>query len=121
MVFLYKGFGDFSIDAVAKYFIRLKNSATNTSPGDEFHLQGLLGYNVTDRFRLGPSVSWMVSQEREQNGLTVAGSARQSLSLGADFYYRFSQVGITFTYLNDLYAENSTKGHFFQIKTVYRF
>jgi hypothetical protein len=121
VVFLYKGFGDFSIDAVAKYFIRLRNTATDVSPGDEFHLQGLLGYSVTDRFKFGPSVSWMVSQEKEQNGIAIANSARQTLSMGADVYYRFSNVGITLTYLYDVHAENSTKGHFFQIKTVYRF
>lgn len=121
MVFLYKGLGDFSLDAVAKYFIRFKNSTTNVSPGDEFHLQGLLGYNVTDRFKFGPSVNWMVSKDREQNGAAIADSARQSLSLGTDIYYRFSLVGVTFTYLYDMQAENSAKGHFFQIKTVYRF
>jgi hypothetical protein len=29
IIFFYKGLGKFSIDAVAKYFIRLKKSATN--------------------------------------------------------------------------------------------
>jgi hypothetical protein len=121
MIFLYKDFGKFSIDAVAKYFIRLKNPATNVSPGDELYLQCLIGYNVTDRFKIGPSVNWMVSRDKEANGTKAPNSARESLSMGADIYYRFSKIGVTATYLYDAYTENSSKGHFFQIKTVYRF
>ena len=121
MVFFYKAFGDFSVDAVAKYFIRLKNSTADLSPGDEFHLQGLLGYNVTDRFKFGPSVSWMISRNKKQYGAEVNDSGRETISVGADVYYRFSKISVTATYLYDAHVENSTKGHFFQIKTVYRF
>lgn len=41
--------------------------------------------------------------------------------MGADIYYRFSKISVTVTYLQDIYSENTTKGHFFQIKTVYLF
>jgi hypothetical protein len=63
----------------------------------------------------------MISQDRKVNGVKVANSARESLSLGGDIYYRFSALGVTFTYLYDVYGENTTQGHFFQIKTVMRF
>ena len=121
MVFLYKNLGDFSIDAVAKYFFRLKNSSTDVSPGDEIYLQCLLGYNLTDRLKLGPSINWMISKDKEQNGVKISDSARETLSMGADIYYRFSKVSVTFTYLYDVHAENSPRGHFFQLKTVYLF
>lgn len=121
MIFLYKALGDFSIDAVAKYFFRLKNSSTDVSPGDEIYLQCLLGYNLTDRLKLGPSINWMISKDKEQNGVKISDSARETLSMGADIYYRFSKVSVTFTYLYDVHAENSPRGHFFQLKTVYLF
>lgn len=121
MIFLYKDLGKYSIDAVAKYFIRLKNPATNVLPGDEFHLQCLFGYNITNRFKAGPSVNWMISRDKEVNGATVSDSARESFSVGADVYYRFPRVSVTATYLYDAYAENLPRGHFFQIKAVYRF
>jgi len=121
MVFLYKALGDFSVDAVAKYFFRLKNSQTDVLPGDEIQLQFLLGYNLTDRLKIGPSFNWTISMDREQGGTKVNNSAREALSVGADIYYRFSRIGVTFTYLNDVYTENMAKGHFFQIKTVYLF
>jgi hypothetical protein len=121
MIFLYKSFGNFSIDAAVKYYFRLKNESTNVSPGDELYVQCLLGYKVTDQFKFGPSINWMLSRDKEQNGAAVTGSARETLSAGADFYYRFSWLSVTFTYLYDLYSENSTKGHFFQLKTVYHF
>ena len=121
MVFLYKSFGDFSIDAAVKYYFRLKNDTTNVRPGDEFYLQCLLGYNLTDKFKLGPSINWMISKDKEQNGASVHDSARETLSIGADIYYRFSRFSVTFTYLYEAYTENSPKGHFFQLKTVYQF
>ena len=121
MIFLYKSFGDFSIDAAVKYYFRLKNETTNVLPGDELYVQCLLGYNLTDKFKLGPSINWMISKDKEQNGVTISGSARETLSMGADVYYRFSWLSVTFTYLYDVYTENSPKGHFFQIKTVYLF
>lgn len=121
MVFIHKTMGSFSIDAAVKYYFRLENNATDVLPGDELHLQGLLGYNVTDKFKLGPSVNWMISKDKKQDGNRVSGSAREKLSVGADFYYRFSWLSVTLTYLYDAYAENSPKGHFLQLKTVYRF
>jgi len=121
MVFLYKAFGDFSVDAVAKYFFRLKNRTNDVSPGNELHLQGLLGYNLTDRFKIGPSLNWMISENKRQSGVEVGDSARETLSVGADVYYRFARISVTATYLYDVHAENTAKGHFFQIKTVYRF
>ena len=120
-IFLYKSFGDFSIDAAAKYLFRLKNETTNVLTGDEFYLQCLLGYNITDRFKLGPSINWMISQQKEKNGIAVSNSERETLSMGADIYYRFSWLSVTFTYLYDVYTENSPQGHFVQLKTVYRF
>ena len=121
MIFLYKSFGDFSIDAAVKYYFRLKNETTNVLPGDELYLQCLLGYNLTDKLKLGPSINWMISKDKEQNGVTVSNSARETLSVGTDVYYRFSWLSVTFTYLYDVHTENSPKGHFFQLKTVYRF
>jgi len=121
VIFLHKSFGDFSIDAAAKYFFRLKNETTNVLPGDELHLQCLLGYNLTDKFKLGPSINWMTSKDKEQNGVSISNSARETLSMGADIYYRFSWLSVTFTYLYDVYTENSSQGHFLQLKTVYRF
>jgi hypothetical protein len=121
MVFLYKAFGDFSIDAAVEYYFRLKNETTNVSPGDELYVQCLLGYNLTDKLKLGPSINWMISKDEEQNGVTVNGSARETLSVGAEAYYRFSWLSVTFTYLYDVHTENSPKGNFFQLKTVYHF
>ncbi|MFA5321470.1 MAG: transporter, partial [Smithella sp.] len=60
IIFLHKTLGDFSIDAAVKYYFRLKNENTNVLPGDELHLQCLLGYNLTDKFKLGPSINWMI-------------------------------------------------------------
>jgi len=121
VIFLHKTLDKFSIDAAAKYFFRLKNDATNVLPGDEFYLQCLLCYNLTDKFKIGDRKNWMISRHKEQNGVNIQDSARESFSTGADVYYRFSWLSVTFTYLYDIYTENLPRGHFFQLKTVYRF
>jgi len=61
MIFLYNFFGYFSMAAVAKYYFRLKNHTAHVLPGDELYLQYLLGYNMTDRFKLGPAINWKIS------------------------------------------------------------
>jgi len=121
MIFLYKTMGNFSIDTAVKYYFRLKNNDTGVSPGDELRLEGCIGYHITEKFKAGPSVNWMKSRDKKLNGTRVSGSAREKLSPGADFYYRFSWLSVTLTYLYDAYAENTPRGHFVQLKTVYRF
>ncbi len=121
VIFLHKTLENFSVDAAAKYFFRLENESTDVLPGDEIHLQCLLGYNLTEKLKIGPSINWMLSRDKKKNGLKIDDSARETVSAGADFYYRFSRLSITFTYLYDVYTENSPQGHFFQLKTVYRF
>lgn len=121
VIYFHKASGNYSIDAAIKYFFRLKNETTHVLPGDEFYLQCLLGYSLSDKFKIGPSINWMVSKDKEQNGVMLKDSARETFSAGADMYYRFSWLSVTFTYLYDIYTENLPKGHFFQLKTVYRF
>lgn len=121
MVFLYKQFDKFSVDAAVKYFFRLENESNHTAPGDEWHLQCLLGYNVTKNLKLGPSVSWMTSGHQRLNDIIRDDTAKESFSLGGDIYYRLPAVSLSVTYLHDLRTENSTKGHFFQFKACHKF
>lgn len=120
-VFFYKALGNLSVDAAAKYFFRAKNPDTGTAPGDEWYLQCLLGWSPTQKLKFGPSVNWMKSGPQKRDGGKVAASERESFSLGTDIYYRFSAISVTFTYLGDLRAKNTTKGNFFQLKTCRKF
>ena len=120
-VFLYRQFGRFSIDAAAKYFFRMENPATNSLPGDELHLQCLLGWQLGKKTRFGPSINWMASGPRRVDGNRIAESRRSYLSAGADFYFRLPRFSLTLTYLRDVHAKNTTKGDFFQVKTCYKF
>ena len=119
-IFFHKTVKDFSMDAVAKYFFRMENDK-NIAPGDELHLEYLLGYNITKNFKIGPSVSWMISRDKRVDGAKVADSARQTLSAGAECYTKFSGMSFDFSYLYDAFAENSPKGHYFQLKSCYKF
>jgi len=120
-VFIYKALGKFSLDAAVKYYFRTENPATDISPGDELHLQCLLGWQFSKKFKAGPSVNWMRSNEQENYGLKVSGTEREALSLGADVYFRLPTFSLTLTYLHDISSENFAKGDFFQVKTCYKF
>ena len=120
-LFFYKSMGRFSVDAAAKYFFRAENPATLVCPGDELYLQGLLGWQFTRNFKAGPSLNWMKSGKQVNDGIKVSCSQRESLSLGADFYFRLPAFSATFTYLRDIRAKNTTQGDFFQVKTCYKF
>ncbi|HON79961.1 MAG TPA: transporter [Spirochaetota bacterium] len=121
MVFIHKAARGFTVDAVAKYYRRLENHDTGVKPGDEIHLQAVAAYNLFGTFRAGPSVSWMRGRNREIDGEAQGNTAGEMLSLGGDFYVRAGCIGITFTWLNDLYARNRTDGNYYQIKTVLKF
>lgn len=121
VIFLYKALGRFSIDAAVKYHFRTKNPSTNISPGNEVYLQCLLGWNITNYFKVGPSLNWMKSGNQKNNGVEVKQSERESFSLGGDVYLRLAVLSITLTYLRDLRSKNTLKGDLFQIKTCYKF
>ncbi|HRZ67653.1 MAG TPA: transporter, partial [Candidatus Omnitrophota bacterium] len=118
--FFSKTIDDFSMDAAVKYFFRLENDK-EIAPGDELHLQYLLGYNVMKNLKLGPSVNWMMSREQRRDGVRIKGSERRTLSVGGDLYARISGMSFSFTYLYDTYTENAPKGQYFQVKSCYRF
>jgi hypothetical protein len=121
VLFIYKATGRFSFDGAVKYFFRTENPGTRVAPGDELYLQGLLGWQLTKRFKAGPSVSWMKSSSLKNDGIKASGSRRETLSAGADFYFRFPAFSATVTYLRDVSAKNTGKGDFFQLKTCHKF
>jgi hypothetical protein len=121
VLFIYKAIGRFSFDGAAKYFFRTENPGTGVSPGGELYLQGLWGWQFTKKFKAGPSLNWMKSGSQKTDKVKVGRSQRETLSAGADFYFRFPVFSATFTYLRDVCAKNTVKGDFFQFKTCYKF
>lgn len=120
VIFFSKTIDDFSMDAAAKYYFRLENDK-DIAPGDELHLQYLLGYNVAKNLKMGPSMNWMMSSEQRRGGVKIKNSERRTLSVGGDIYTRIRGMSFSFTYLYDTYTENSPKGQYFQIKSCYKF
>jgi hypothetical protein len=98
-----------------------ENPATKVDHGNELYLQFLPGIQITKILKAGPSFNWMKSDSQKNNGAKVNDSKRESISIGGDVYLRLPVAGVTFTYLNDIQTKNTTKGHFFQIKTTCKF
>jgi len=119
-LFVHKIIADFSFDAAVKYYFKLENHDTDTDPGDEVHLQLLLGYEFADGIRAGPALNWIYGKNKEIGGRSVPGSARQLLSAGGEIYFKISSWAITLNYLHDAYSENSTRGDYFKIKLCHK-
>lgn len=119
--FLYKQFGRISLDAALKYYFRLENHATGADPGDELHLQVLLGYEIAPGARIGPGVSWWRGEDKKIDGATIYGSSAQAASAGAEFYFKVPPWSITGNYMADVYSENATRGQLARLKLCYKF
>ncbi|MFH1397681.1 MAG: transporter [Candidatus Omnitrophota bacterium] len=120
-LFLYKAIGKFSIDAAAKYYFKTENPGTKVTPGDELYLQLLCGWKISKACKAGPSFNWMKSENQKTDGAETRRSRKESFSLGGDLYLRLPIFSLTLTYLRDIRTKNTTKGDFFQIKTVRKF
>lgn len=122
-VFLHKTIRQWTVDLALKYFYRLVNPDTHTAPHNEFYAEALLGYEFWNFMKVGLSLNWMKSDDSKYFGEEVANNAkvRESYSIGSDIYFRLSSFNLSFTYLYDVYVENTVKGHYVQMKTVHRF
>jgi len=114
-LFLHKTLEPYTLDAVARYNIRLKNPDTGLKPGDEFHLE-FLATRKLGPVRVGPGASWMLGRDQSQSGQSIPESARQVLSLGLEAYFRLGEWAVTLNYMGDVYSVNTTRGHLFRFK-----
>ena len=122
-IFLHKTLGPWTVDMALKYFYRLVNPVTHRAPHNEFYAEGLFGYEFWNFVKPGLSLNWMKSGDDKYFGEETGREAktRESFSVGSDVYFRFNMVKLSFTYLYDAYAENTVRGHYAQMKTVYKF
>lgn len=120
-LFLHKTLDSFSIDLAVKYSYRLVNPETHRAPQNEVSLEGLLGYEFLNFIKIGPSITWVKGDKRKYLGeKTDKLSEKESLSAGGEVYLRLEPVKLSLSYLNDLYVENTAKGHFLQVKMVFK-
>ena len=64
----------------------------------------------------------MRSDKRKYFGEDTDSSSRerQSLSCGGEVYFRIEPVKLSLSWLSDVYAEHATRGHFLQVKMVFK-
>jgi hypothetical protein len=120
MVFVYRSFGQFTLDAALKGAVRFVNPKTGVAPGHEVSTQLLGGWRFAKRLQVGPSVSWTRSTRQTIEGNPIANSNRQSLSAGFDAWAHLSWGSVSVTYMGDVATQNAPRGHFFQVKTVWK-
>jgi hypothetical protein len=114
-LFVHKEVEPYTFDGVVKYTFRRENPDTNVKPGDEFRVE-LLTIRQLGPVKIGPSASWLIGRDNEQDGKCVEDSAKQMVSLGVEAYFRVCGWSVTLNYMSDVYSENATLGHFFKVK-----
>lgn len=110
----------FSYDAAIKYWIRFENDEINFKPGNELRLEGLATYSITNRLRLGPSISYLIGEDNELNGSNIDKSGIKKLSLGAEIVYHYSpDVLFAFTVMDDIDTENALETSLFMLRVTF--
>jgi hypothetical protein len=114
-LFIHKATAPYTFDGVLKYTFRQENPDSDLKPGDEFRVEAMVT-RQWGSMKIGPSASWLIGEDEEEDGVRVRSSAKQMVSLGAGTYSRISGWSVTLNYMIDVYSENTTRGHFFKIK-----
>ncbi len=121
-LYLYKLFGNLSVDALLKYSVRLRNPDTDVTPGNEFSTEWLTTWKISDNFRAGPALNLRIGDDMKQGGHTLSESGLMKLSLGGEIYYRgFPRSRLSLAVYKDVVTRNSTEGLMVQSRIVIPF
>lgn len=113
-VFFSKTVDRFTFDAALRYWIKLECKESGWKPGNEFYAEGVVNYKVNDKFRFGPSISFMKGVNGELDGEKFDNTATTKLSVGAEaFYLASSKLYLLLNVMEDIDVINGAKGRLF--------
>jgi hypothetical protein len=114
--------GKVSYDMNINYYQRLKEPKLDTRFGDSLELEGILGYGITDRLRIGVYGDyWRDVRNTRTNGTSVDQSKRKFLSIGPSVTYGTEKWAFHFRFVPDVISENGPKGVQTWVRFLYSF
>lgn len=102
-----------SLDIGLNYWQRDENGDGSEAP-DAFEFEGVLGYGVTEKLRLGVNWAWWKDLDSDLD--------EENLKLGVNFGYALQEnLILNLRYMHDVESENFTKGSWTYFRILYLF
>jgi hypothetical protein len=114
--------GKVSYDMNINYFQRFKEARLDIRAGDSFEVEGILGYGITDKLRVGVYADyWTDVRDTKVNGTKVDDSKRKFFSIGPSITYGTEKWAVHFRFVPDVMSENGPKGFQTWLRFLYGF
>ncbi len=103
--------GKLSYDMNINYFERFTEPRLDIRAGDSFEVEGILGYGITDKVRVGVYADyWTDVTDTRIHGTKMDDSKRKFFSIGPSVGYSTEKWSVNFRFVPDLVSENGPKG-----------
>jgi hypothetical protein len=114
--------GKVSYDMNISYFQRFKEPRLDIRTGDSFEVEGILGYGITDKLRVGGYADyWTDVRDTKVDGTKVDRSKRRFFSIGPSLTYGTEKWAFHFRFVPDVMSENGPKGFQTWLRFLYSF
>jgi hypothetical protein len=114
--------GKVSYDMNISYFQRFKEPRLDIRTGDSFEVEGILGYGITDKLRVGGYADyWTDVRDTKVDGTNVDRSKRRFFSIGPSLTYGTEKWAFHFRFVPDVMSENGPKGFQTWLRFLYSF
>jgi hypothetical protein len=114
--------GKVSYDMNISYFQRFKEPGLDIRTGDSFEVEGILGYGITDKLRVGGYADyWTDVRDTKVDGTKVDDSTRRFFSIGPSLTYGTEKWAFHFRFVPDVMSENGPKGFQTWLRFLYSF
>ncbi len=114
--------GKVSFDMNINYFQRLEEPRLDVRAGDSFEVEGILGYGITDKWRVGVYADfWTDVKDTKVNGTTIDDSKRKFFSIGPSVSYGTEKWAVHVRFVSDVMSENGPKGFQTWLRFYYSF
>ena len=114
--------GKVSYDMNISYFQRFKEPKLDIRVGDSFEVEGILGYGITDKLRVGAYADfWTDVRDTKVDGTKVDDRKRKFFSIGPSLTYGTEKWAFHFRFVPDVMSENGLKGFQTWLRFLYSF
>jgi hypothetical protein len=114
--------GKISYDMNINYYQRFEENTLNIQYGNSFEVEGILGYGITDRWRVGMYADyWTDVNATKIDGIKIENSKRKFFGIGPSLSYGTDKWSFNFRFVPDVFAENGPKGYQTWLRFFYTF
>ncbi len=112
----------FSLDVCLNYWQK-DEDATGADVSDAVEFEAVVGYAVTEKFRVGVQAAWWKDfDDIKAGGINIDGTKGENIKLGLNLGYMLQEnLLVNLRYMQDIESESYTKGSWTYLRLVYIF